>query len=190
MEPENSDRSKILLYHWVRIIKRFSPHKRTENPYWQETQTLSEHLSLEDKLLFHDLLHSITLINAQSRQNDQKQLISTQADFINALQLIQPQTQRSNLKTLNTHEKLRSIFQEKAFTYLDACTRLRTSKSTIKRTFKSLLVQGLLIKLDRTQEKKTLFQAIPIKQVIQEPIQSMFETMQGDWKDFIGFVEF
>lgn len=190
MHSENSNQSKILLYHWVRIIKELFPHKKTENPYTKETQTLSQHLSLDDKLLFHDLLHSITLINAQSRQNEANQLISSQSDFINALQLVLPKTQQPSLKALNTHEKLRAIYQDKPFTYLDACTKLKVSKSTIKRAFKALMAQGLITRLNQTKAKKAQFQAIPIKQDIQEPTLNIFEQMQGDWKDFIGFVEF
>ena len=73
MESENSNRSKILLYHWVGIIKELYPNKKTQNPY----STDLSHLEVTDQLLLKDVLHCITLINGSSRVNERQELIST-----------------------------------------------------------------------------------------------------------------
>lgn len=190
MKLENTHRKELLLYHWVRIIRELYPHIRTENPYQAELEALTEYLNLDQKLLFNDVLHSITLINAHSRRNETKQLISTHADFMNALQMVTPIESQLTIQSIEAHEKLSSIFKENPFTYLDACTRLRVSKTSFRRIMKPLILRGLLTKLSETREKKALFQIQTIKVDHQEPELDPFETMQGDWKDFQGFVEF
>lgn len=190
MKPENTYRQENLLHHWVRIIQELYPNTRTENPFQKELNSFSEILTLEEKLLFHDVLHCITLINAHSRQSSTKQLISTQTDFMNALQMVLPEGSKLTLKAIEIHKQLTTLFKDQPFSYLDACTRLRISKSTLKRIMKPLLIRGLIIKQNETKEKKTLFQAIKIDVTHEEPQLNPFETMQGDWKDFVGFIEF
>lgn len=187
---ENTYRKELLLHHWVRTIKELYPTTRTENPYQSELESVSDYLTLDEKLLFHDVLHSITLINAHSRQNEQKQLISTHADFMNALQMVTPKDSQLTIKALEAHEKLQQVFKTEPFTYLEACQKLRISKTTFRRLLKPLMLRGLISRQGQTAHQKALFQIRAIEVTQEAAALNSFETMQGEWKDFEGFVEF
>ncbi|MCP4456945.1 MAG: hypothetical protein GY816_02795, partial [Cytophagales bacterium] len=138
-----------------------------------------------DQLLFHDLLQAITQLNAHSRTNETGQLIATESDMLNALQLLQP----IDIKSVQTHERLLHYFKNQPFTCLDAQVRLRISETTLKRRFKTLLARKMLTKLQEKSMFKHLFRVNPFHQLPPIIEESTFETMQGEWKDFVGFVE-
>ena len=68
--------------------------------------------------------------------------------------------------------------------------KLRITKSTFKRRLKPLLIRKLVIKLEETETKKAEFVAKELPSRSAEAIESAFDTMLGEWKDFVGFVEF
>ena len=194
VETTTTDK-QLLLYHWVRIAKELYPNSRTENPDQKEFEALSRHLTLDEKLLFHDILNSITVINGHSRLNDNKQLISTHADFMNAMQLIMPVELRLTQKGINAYTKLQSIFKNKTFDYVQAGSRLKVSIKTVFRMFKPLVAHGLIHQLPTKPNEKALFQITEIESTTFDSTahstnENIFETMQGEWKDFVGFVEF
>ena len=81
-------------------------------------------------------------------------------------------------------------FKNQSFTYLEAMVKLRITKSTLKRRLKPLLIRKLVIKLEETETNKAEFVAKKLPKYSSEPTQTIFETMQGEWKDYVGFVGF
>jgi DNA-binding MarR family transcriptional regulator len=181
---------KLLLYRLTTIIKALFPHQNTYNPH-QEQQEVTKYLDQEEQLLFNELVHSITLLNGFSRINNQNQIISTKTDLVNALQLTLPKELQLTQKNLNIHSKLSEIFDSSTFDYVSAGSRLKTSKTTLKRQFRPLIAHGLIKQLPSKESSRALFQIIKITEKTElNTSQEIFEIMQGDWKDFIGFVEF
>ncbi|MFY0602268.1 MAG: hypothetical protein JXR03_21525 [Cyclobacteriaceae bacterium] len=188
MTTDHQTEKQLLLYRLTRIIKALYPHKQTQNPYKPEHLELTKYLDLETQLLFVDVLHSLTLLNNHSRMNTEGQLISTQIDYLNALQLVLPKELQLTAKTLEIHTELSNIFKQNPFTYVSACSILKLSHSTMKRLTRPLLIHGLLRKHLEKGGKKTLLQVVETNQ---EPDTShdLFAEGQGDWAGFQGFVE-
>ncbi|MCP4459309.1 MAG: hypothetical protein GY816_15010 [Cytophagales bacterium] len=182
---KSPDNNRLILYQLIRLIKEISPKKQVQNPYADQIENLS-FLNLGDQLLFHDLLQAITQLNAHSRTNEAGQLIATESDMLNALQLLQP----IDIKSVQTHERLLHYFKDQPFTYLDAQVRLRMSEGTLRRRFRTLLARKMLTKLPEKSMFRQLFKVNPFHQLPSVIDESTFETMQGEWKDFVGFVEF
>lgn len=182
---------RLLLHRLNTIIKAIFPNHHTKNPYQIEQIETIKSLDLEDKILFNELVHSITLLNGFSRINNQNQIISTKTDLVNALQLTLPKELQLTQKNLNIHSKLSEIFESSTFDYVSAGSRLKTSKTTLKRQFRPLIIHGLIKQLPSENSKRALFQTIKITEKTElNTSQEIFETMQDDWKDFVGFVEF
>ena len=181
---KSPDNNRLILYQLIRLIQEISPKKKVQNPYTDQIENLN-FLNPEDHLLFHDLLQAITQLNAHSRTNEAGQLIATESDMLNALQLLQP----IDIKSVQTHEQLLHHFKDKPFTCLDAQVRLRMTETTLKRRFKTLLARKMLTKLPEKSMFKHLFLVNPFHQLPPITEESTFETMQGEWKDFVGFVE-
>ena len=75
MNPKKTHTNKkILLYELVHIVEELFPHKKSENPYFETTQKQTQDLNLEEQLLFHKLLHSLTILNKQSRINQSQRV--------------------------------------------------------------------------------------------------------------------
>jgi hypothetical protein len=184
------EQKQLLLHHLIQIVQELHPNTRTQNPY--QTATIADYLDLQGQLLFRKVLHCITVINGHSRTNDTREIISTRSDYINALQLVLPAEMKLDVKSLNAHAKLRTHFVDNPFTQLEACCLLRISKTGFRRRLQPLLLQSLIIKQKEKREQKALFRAIEPDLIDekQNPTQSLFEMMQGEWKDYIGFVEF
>ncbi len=181
---KNPQENRLILYQLIRLIQEISPKKKVQNPYENQIQNLS-FLNPEDQLLFHDLLQAITQLNAHSRTNEAGQLIATESDILNALQLLQP----IDIKSVQTHERLLHHFKDQPFTCLDAQVRLQMTEGTLKRRFRTLLARKMLTKLPEKSMSKHLFRVNPFQQLPPITEESTFETMQGEWKDFVGFVE-
>jgi len=177
------------LYQWIRLVKEICPNRITQNPFKEELQKLN-FLTIEEQLLIKDTLHSLTLINLNSRTNEEGVLISTQSDFLNALHLVIPNDLRLDIRVGKFHHKLLQEFKQRPFTYLEAMVKLRITKSTLKRRLKPLLIRKLVIKRAETETKKAEFVAQELAQIQTETNESIFDTMQDEWKDFVGFVEF
>jgi len=182
---------RLLLHRLNTIIKALFPNHHTKNPYQIEQIETIKNLDLEDKILLKELVHSITLLNGFSRINNENQITSTRTDLVNALQLTLPKELQLTQKNLEIHSKLSAIFKEQPFDYVSAGSRLKTSKTTLKRQFRPLIAHGLIKQLPSKESSRALFQIIKITEKTElNTSQEIFETMQGEWKDFIGFVEF
>jgi len=93
---------------------------------------------------------------------------------------------------VDIYSQLLKEFKNQPFNYLEAMVKLRVTKSTLKRRLKPLLllIRKLVIKLKKTKTKKAEFVAGELPKNSIEPQNQSFETMPGEWKDFVGFVEF
>ena len=186
---QNTNQKRLFLYQWIRLVKEICPNRITQNPFEVELEKL-DFLTIEEHFLIKDTLHSLTLINSNSRTNEEGVLISTQSDFLNALHLVIPNDLRMDIKVGKFHHQLLKEFKNHPFTYLEAMVKLRITKSTLKRRLKPLLIRKLIIKLEETETKKAEFVARELPKNPIESTESTFETMLGEWKDFVGFVEF
>jgi len=139
------EEKRLLLYRLTRIIKALYPTKKTQSPFDQQKQEITRHLDPEDMILLTDLLHCLTILNGNSRINEAGELISTQTDWLNAVQLILPQKLKLTPKILNAWEKLKEVIGERPFDNVEACSRLKISQQTFKRYMKPLLLHGLII---------------------------------------------
>jgi len=178
---------RLLLYRIVRLIKELYPNTSTQNPYQEHQAQILAYLDTEEQLLFSDLLHTITLLNGQGRLNDHNEMISSREDLLTTFQLILPKELQLTPKILEAHEQLLKVYQSNPFTYIEACARLRTSKSTLKRLLKPLLLYGLIIKQKDDNSTRTQFQAIAIHQ---KTTPTIFDEAHEEWEDYKGFVEF
>lgn len=186
---KESDQKRLILYQWIRLVKEICPNKATQNPFDSELEKL-DFLTIEEQLLVKNTLHSLTLINSNSRTNEEGMLISTQSDFMNALHLVIPKDLKLDIRVGEFHHQLLQEFKQRPFTYLEAMVKLRITKSTLKRRLKPLLIRKLVIKLEETETKKAEFVVKELIQNQSESNESIFDTMQDEWKDFVGFVEF
>ncbi|MGD1957988.1 MAG: hypothetical protein ACFB2Y_03990 [Fulvivirga sp.] len=62
--PLITEDRKLALYRLSSLISSLFPNQQTHNPYFEKTQQLTQKLSIEDKLLFHNVLYCVTLLNA------------------------------------------------------------------------------------------------------------------------------
>lgn len=184
-----TEEKRLLLYRLTRIIKALYPTKKTQNPFNQQKQEITQHLDPEDTILLSDLLHCLTLLNGNSRINEKGELISTQTDWLNAVQLILPEELKLTPKILNAWERLKEAIGERPFDNVEACSRLKLSQQTFKRYKKPLLLHGLIIQQRTKGKARALFQIVNINPV-PNTSQQIFEDMQGEWKNFVGFMEF
>lgn len=185
----STEEKRLLLYRLTRIIKTLYPTKRTQNPFDRQRQEITQHLDPEDMILLTDLLHCLTILNGNSRMNEAGELISTQTDWLNAVQLILPQELQLTPKILNAWEQLKEVIGKRPFDNVEACSRLKLSQQTFKRYKKPLLLHGLIIQHKTKGNARALFQIVNINPA-PNTSQQLFEDMQGEWKDFVGFVEF
>jgi hypothetical protein len=177
---------ETLLYHLARIVRELHPNQLSHNPY--DIGMIKHSMSVEDQLLFKDLLHAITLLNAPSRNTRKEAIISSPSDFINAMQLVIPKELLIDIKCINAHQKLLDSFGKNPFSYVDGARCLKMSRPSFIRRLRPLLLQGMIIKLEERKENKTYFQVIDAYP--NNDAQELFEEMQGEWKDFLGFIEF
>jgi hypothetical protein len=142
-------------------------------------------------MLLEDLIHTITLTNKNSRENEKGELLTTREDLLNAVQLIMPKEKRIAPKHLETLARLRAVFKYEPFTWLQAIIALKTSRSTVKRNLVPLLTNGYIIKLEEKHRKKRLLQIAEPEALLQEKEEeeSMFLEAMGDWSEFQGFVD-
>lgn len=169
---------RLILYQLIQLIGEICPKRKVENPFRQELELL-DFLEVQDTLLLRDLLEAFVRLNAHSRTNDEGQLIATHSDLLNALQLVNP----IDFKSVQVHEELLRHFGENPFSYLDAQVKLRLSKTTLKRRFKSLLIRKMLEQLPNPSMGKAQFRAIPLEQFTPTRDESIFEQMHEQWKD-------
>ncbi|MGD1957983.1 MAG: hypothetical protein ACFB2Y_03965 [Fulvivirga sp.] len=121
--PLITEDRKLALYRLTSLISSLFPNQPTHNPYFEKTQQLTKKLSIEDKLLFHDVLHSITLLNATTINKSTLQ--SSETDLLNAIKLILPKSLQLTERHLNLYEQLYQTYNTELFTYVEACSRLK-----------------------------------------------------------------
>ena len=190
IREEKTEYRNLLLNELIRITQALCPNKSVENPFKPETQAISRRLEIQESLLLEDLLQSITLLNQSNRKNGSGKLISTETDFVNALELIMPQGEQLRTKQIEIIETLGDKFGSQGFTYQEAGLILRKSISTLKRYFAPLIAHKLLEPTQEYKDKKRLFRLLePEERTEKQQEESMHEIAMGDWKDFVGFVE-
>jgi hypothetical protein len=158
------------------------------NPYRGSQNIITEMLNEDELLLFNDVMESITLLNAESRKTSGRTLQSTEQDYLNALRLVMPRENMLSETYIDYHRSLRERFGEEGFTYLEARHYLRKSISAVKKTFNILEMYGLLKRHHPKHGRATFW--VMEREVEDNGHMELFEEMQGEWKDFIGFVEF
>jgi hypothetical protein len=183
---------KLLLYELVQIVEALFPNKKSENPYFETTQKNIQSLDLEEQLLFHKLLHSLTILNKQSRVNPTRYIFETsREDVINILHLFKGELAENPRKVFAFYYELQQKFKTQSFTKLEAQVLLRTSRRSVERCFYQLIAYDLLEVTGKHFGSKNLYQ---IKENPKVEIQSLeqeniFEEAFKEWEDFKGFVE-
>jgi hypothetical protein len=184
---------KILLYELVQIVEALFPNKKSENPYFETTQKNIQSLDLEEQLLFHKLLHSLTLLNKQSRVNPTRYIFETsREDVINILHIFKPELAENPRKVFAFYHELQEKFKTQAFTKLEIQVLLKIPKRTVERHLYQLMTYDLVEVTGKHFGSKNLYQ---IKENPKVEIQSLeqeniFEEAFKEWEDFQGFVEF
>lgn len=173
---------KLKLYQLTSLVKSLYPDHRTENRFYEKTDQLTHQFSVADKLLFHDLLHCLTLLNCPNLTRDV--LPSNETDLLNTAKLMLPKSLQLTERHLAIHERLYQIYQTELFTYIEACSRLKVSQKTFKRYLEGLQYHQLIRKHSHLS-KRVLLELIPISTT--EP--TAFDIMNEDWKEYRGFVE-
>jgi hypothetical protein len=179
---------QLRLYRLTRLIREIYPNTPINNPYRNNQNIITEMLNEDEKLLFNDVLESITLLNGEGRKASGRTLQSTEQDYLNALKLVMPKENMLSETYLDHHRHLREQFKDEGFTYLEARHYLKKSMSGVKRIFNVLELYGLLKRHHPKHGRATFW--VMEKEVEDKGHMELFEDMQGEWKDFIGFVEF
>ena len=179
---------QLRLYRLTRLIREIYPNISVKNPYRQSQNIITDMLNEDELLLFNDVMEGITLLNAESRKTSERTLESTEQDYLNALRLVMPRENMLSETYIDHHRSLRERFGEEGFTYLEARHYLRKSMSGVKRIFNVLELYGLL-KRHHPKYGRAIFWVME-KEVEDKGHMELFEEMQGEWKDFVGFVEF
>jgi hypothetical protein len=185
---------KLLLYELVQIVAELFPHKQSENPYFEITQKQTKDLDLEEQLLFHKLLHSLTILNKQSRINPNKRTFETsREDVINVLHLFKTELSENPRNVLLFYEKLQEKFKNETFTKLDAQVLLKVPKRSVERYLYHLITYDLVEITSQHFGSKNQYL---IKEKAKNEIENLQETQEDifgeahrEWEDFKGFVD-
>ena len=135
---------KNLIYRLIEIVKTLEPHKRTKNPYQDHIQKQIINLDLEDQIILHNLIHAITILNQSTRKLENRTLISTREDNINALELILPNRNKISQSTLLFKQQIEEFFGYKSFIKIEAQDQLRISKTTFVNHANKLIAHNLM----------------------------------------------
>jgi hypothetical protein len=195
MNPKKTHTNKkILLYELVQIVAELFPHKQSENPYFDITQKQTKDLDLEEQLLFHKVLHSLTILNKQSRINQSKRTFETaREDVINVLHLFKTELSENPRNVLLFYDKLKEKFTNQTFTKLDVQVLLKVPKRSVERYLYHLITYDLVEITSQHFGSKNQYL---IKEKAKNEIENVatieddiFEEANREWEDFKGFVE-
>lgn len=180
---------KILLYELQHIVQELYPKKRTVNPYQRETQNYLAQLVPAEQLLFHHLLHCVTLINQHGRSKERQTIVSSQTDILNTMRLLESEQIPFNQKAITAYYKLYKRFKHTPITLLDAQVVLRKSQSSIKRYFILLQKIELLKSVEEKRGQKYQYQLL--KKAPQKPTEAkgIYEEAFEQWEDYTGFID-
>ena len=189
MENNEENNRQLKLYRLARLIKSLYPATSVSTSYKSYQSIIDRLLDEDEKLLFEDLLSAITVLNGFGRKLGGRTLYSSESDFMNALQLVLPKDLQLTERVLDVHQSLLKIFGDKGFTYLEARNKLRISETHLRRLLKPMFLHKLAIReIPKSGRTKVYLKSMVHKE--KESYQETFEQMQGEWKDFVGFVEF
>ena len=186
---------KLLLYELVQIVEALFPNKKSENPYFDITQKQTKDLDLEEQLLFHKVLHSLTILNKQSRINPNKKTFETaREDVINVLHLFKTELSENPRNVLLFYDKLKEKFKNETFTKLDVQVLLKVPKRSVERYLYHLITYDLVEITSQHFGSKNQYQ---IKEKpkneslnLEKLEEDIFAEAFQEWEDFKGFVEF
>ena len=177
---------KLLLYRLSRLVRALYPTAVTQNPYRDHSPTAYYSLDAEDQLLFEDLLHSITVLNGYGRLTGSHELVSTRSDFLSALQLVLPRELQLTPRMMDVHEQLQSVYGDQPFTYMEACSRLKLSRTSLKRLLKPLLFHRLMVKY-KPQSGQVRLRVVATDR---DYLPTIFDQIHEPWRDYQSFTEF
>jgi len=192
MKPKktHTEQKKVLLYELQQITKALYPKLKTVNPYQAQTQHYLNDLPITEQLLYKEIVHSLTLLNKQSRLNEHQKIITSKTDILNAMQLLGLEQLPKQNQSLEAHEKLYKKYQNKPFTKLDAQVYLRKSKTTIRRYFIDLKQLELLEKTNQKKEFRDLYQVKRKSIIYQEKeTRSVYQQAFEEWEDYQGWTD-
>ncbi len=149
---QNARQSKkflTLIRQFILILEQFNQSKnyQTYNPYRKLASSINLPFSEERKSsyylnLFDSLVHQLTLFNQIYRvEKKNKVLESSKEDIILALELLAPICFKGcflSSKTLQFYQLLEDDFSKEVFTIKQLTTKLKKSKSTLKRHLRLL----------------------------------------------------
>jgi hypothetical protein len=185
---------KLLLYELVQIVEVLFPHKQSENPYFEVTQKQTKELDLEEQLLFYKVLHSLTILNKQSRINQSKRTFETsREDVINVLHLFKTELSENPKNVLLFYDKLKEKFANQTFTKLDVQVLLRVPKRSVERYLYHLITYDLVEITSQHFGSKNqyLLKEKPKNEIEKRTTieDDIFAEANREWDDFKGFVD-
>ena len=192
MKPKKTHTAekKVLLYELQQITKALYPTIKTVNPYQEQIQDYLKELPIKEQLLYNEIVHSLTLLNKQSRINEHQKIITSKTDILNAMQLLDLEQLPKQNQSLEAHEKLYKKYRNKPFIKLDAQVYLRKSKTTIRRYFIDLKQLELLEKTNQKKQFRDLYQVKKKPIIYQEKeTKSIFEQAHQEWEDYQGWTD-
>jgi hypothetical protein len=188
--PKTGAEKKILMYELVHIVEELFPNKRTENPYFETTQNHAQGLPLEEQLLFHKLIHSLTLLNKQCRINPTKQYFATsEEDVVNILHLFKPELAENPRKVFAFYDDLKAKFQENFFTKEQAQAFSKTSKRSTERYLQQLITYDLAQREPGRIGNQRAKYKLKIKEKRKPNPKSIYEEAFEEFEDFKGFID-
>ena len=106
--------------------------------------------------------------------------------MLRTLRLLLPKGLQLTEKHLKAHQKLYEVYDRELFTYLEACRCLKVGSSTLRRYLTVLVYHGLIRK-HAPRSKRVLLEVLP--EASRTTCEGgAFEEMQGEWKEYRGFV--
>ncbi len=194
MKPEkNLSDPKIKLYRLVALVRELHPNQRSENPYQAQMQSYVHQMDVEEQILLHNLIHSLTLLNAPSRKKEKQVLYSTQNDNLNALELMKNPEEKLNLQALEMYQQLEQNFGYEPFTKEEALEKLSIKNRTFTYRAKSLKAHQMLSYIGIVQRsfgKTSLYQLLNNHlKFSQAKTEDVWEEITEEYQEFKGFVD-
>ena len=186
------EKHRLYLYEFVRLTKALYPNQVTSHVFKEELTKLAHIYTLSELFLIEDLIKAITLINQKDRTKEKQTVLSTLEDFNNAKEMMLPQEYKLSQNNLESLLKLKNRFGTKQFGYTDLCVIIQKSYSVAKILIKKLRANNYIIKhIHPTNSNDVSFSINYNSLQTEEPKrkENIFEIMQGDWKDFDGFID-